>query len=102
MANGWLIGVMVELAGEPIALRHFFAVGHEDRAKAEWKAIDRALLIGPVSASPVGGLEPVHMVSELSAKTIKSLALKPSEVRSLGWRWPRKWMSLESPPQNPA
>ncbi|MEJ0064255.1 MAG: hypothetical protein WDM85_01650 [Caulobacteraceae bacterium] len=102
MASGWLIGVMVELAGEPVALRHFFAVGHEDRAKAEWKAIDRALLIGPVAASPVGGLEPVHMVSELSAKTIKSLALKPSEVRSLGWRWPRKWMTLEPRPQDPA
>ena len=43
MANGWLIGVMVELAGEPVALRHFFAVGQPDRAKAEWKAIDKAL-----------------------------------------------------------
>ena len=52
MAHGWLIGVMVELPGEPIALRHFFAVGHADRAKAEWSAIDQALLIGPVSASP--------------------------------------------------
>jgi uncharacterized membrane protein len=101
MANGWLIGVMVELAGEPVALRHFFAVGHADRAKAEWRAIDSALLIGQVAASPVGGLEPVHAVSELSAKTIKSLALKPSEVRSLGWRWPRKWMSLEPRPQDP-
>ena len=95
MAHGWLIGVMVELPGEPIALRHFFAVGHADRAKAEWSAIDQALLIGPVSASPVAGLEPVHMVSELSATTVSSLALKPSEVRSLGWRWPRRWTSLE-------
>ena len=24
MASGWLIGVMVELADEPAALRHFF------------------------------------------------------------------------------
>ena len=95
MANGWLIGVMVELAGEPVALRHFFAVGHEDRAKAEWRAIDSALLIGAVAASPVAGLEPVHVVSELSPKTIKALALKPSEVRSLGWRWPRRWITLE-------
>ena len=95
MASGWLIGVMVERPGEPVALRHFFAVGHADRAKAEWSAIDQALLIGPVSSSPVGGLEPVHAVSELSAKTIKSLALKPSEVRSLGWRWPRRWTTLE-------
>lgn len=95
MADGWLIGVMVELAGEPVALRHFFAVGHADRAKAEWTAIDRALLIGPVAASPVGGLEPVHMVSALTPKTVKQLGLKPSEVRSLGWRWPRRWTNLE-------
>jgi uncharacterized membrane protein len=96
MANGWLIGVMVELAEEPVALRHFFAVGHEDQAKAEWKAIDGALLIGKVSESPVGGLEPVHTVSELSAKTVGALALKPAEVRSLGWRWPRRWITLEA------
>jgi hypothetical protein len=95
VAGGWLIGVMVELAGEPLALRHFFAVGHDDRAKAEWTAIDSALLIGPVAASPVRGLEPVHMIAELSPRTIKQLGLKPSEVRSLGWRWPRKWTTLE-------
>ena len=52
MANGWLIGVMVELAGEPVALRHFFAVGHADQAKAEWSAIDSALLIGKVFGQP--------------------------------------------------
>jgi uncharacterized membrane protein len=95
MANGWLIGVMVELAGEPVALRHFFAVGHADRAKAEWSAIDQALLIGRVATSPVGGLEPVHAVSELSARTVGALALKPNEVRALGWRRPRKWMTLQ-------
>jgi hypothetical protein len=94
MASGWMIGVMVELAGEPAPLRHFFAVGQEDRAKAEWTAIDEALLIGGVAVSPVGGLEPVHVVSELSAKIVKTLALKPGEVRPLGWRWPRRWMTL--------
>jgi hypothetical protein len=98
MANGWLIGVMVELAGEPVALRHFFAVGHRDQARAEWSAIDQALLIGRVATSPVGGLEPVHAVSELSAKTVAALALKPAEVRPLGWRWPRRWLSLEPRP----
>ncbi len=98
MANGWMIGVMVEVAGEPLALRHFFAVGHQDQAKAEWSAVDQALLIGRVATSPVGGLEPVHAVSELSARTVGQLALKPSEVRALGWRWPRKWMSLEPRP----
>ena len=90
-----MIGVMVEVPDEPVALRHFFAVGFEDQAKAEWRAVDSALLIGKVASSPVGGLEPVHMVSELSPRTIKQLGLKPSEVRSLGWRWPRKWTSLE-------
>jgi hypothetical protein len=95
MAGGWLIGVMVELADEPVALRHFFAVGYEDRAKAEWSAIDSALRIGGVAASPVSGLEPVHVVSELSARTVGLLGLKPSEVRSLGWRWPRRWTTLE-------
>jgi uncharacterized membrane protein len=94
MASGWMIGVMVELAGEPAPLRHFFAVGHEDRAKAEWTAIDKAMLIGGVAASPVGGLEPVHVVSELSAQTVKALALKPGEVRPLGWKWPRRWIRL--------
>ncbi|HWA63234.1 MAG TPA: hypothetical protein VG939_17795 [Caulobacteraceae bacterium] len=96
MADGWLIGVMVELAGEPVALRHFFAVGHEDRAKAEWRAVDSALTLGQVASSPVGGLEPVHAVSVLSPKSVKALALKPGEVRSLGWRWPRRWVSLEA------
>ena len=38
--SGWVIGVMVEVSGEAAPLRHFFAIGHEDRAKAEWTAID--------------------------------------------------------------
>jgi len=97
MAKGWLIGVMVEREGEPVALRHFFAVGHEDRAKAEWTAIDQALLIGQVAVSPVGGLEPVHAVGELPAKTIAVQGLKPGEVRPLGQRWPRRWITVERP-----
>jgi hypothetical protein len=99
MATGWMIGVMVELAGESAPLRHFFAVGFEDRAKAEWRAVDQALLIGQVAGSPVGGLEPVHAVSALTPHTISQLALKPGEVRSLGWRWPRKWVTLEPDPR---
>jgi len=94
MANGWLIGVMVEVADEPTALRHFFAVGHEDRAKAEWRAVDTALTLGKVAVSPVARLEPVHAVSELTAKSVKSMALRDGEVRSLGWRWPRRWITL--------
>jgi hypothetical protein len=98
MTKGWLIGVMVELEGEPLAPRHYFAVGYEDRAKAEWKAIDQALLIGRVAVSPVGGLEPVHAVGELPPKTISIQALKPGEVRSLGRQAPRRWM----PPAEPS
>ena len=94
MATGWLIGVMVELADEPRPLRHFFAVGHEDRARAEWKAIDRALLIGKVATSPISSLEPVHAVSQLPADAVTKLALKPGEVRSLGRKWPRRWIQL--------
>jgi hypothetical protein len=52
------------------------------------------LLIGQVAVSPVGGLEPVHAVGELSAKTIAVQALKPDEVRLLGPRLPRRWISL--------
>ncbi len=94
MAKGWLIGIMVEVEDEPIALRHFFAVGHDDRAKAEWTAIDEALLIGQVAMSPVGGLEPVQAIGELSAKTVALQGLKPGEVRALGRRPPRRWMPV--------
>jgi hypothetical protein len=93
--KGWLIGVMVELAGEPVPVRHFFAMGFEDRAQAEWRAIDAALVIGPVAASPVQGLEPVHAVNALAPRTVNSQALKAGEVRALGRRWPRRWSPVE-------
>ena len=93
MANGWMIGVMVELPGEPKPLRHFFAVGHDDRAKAEWTAVDKAMLIGRIAVSPVGGFEPVHAISELSPRAVKLFALRPGEVRPLGWKQPRKWIA---------
>ncbi len=86
---------MVELADEPVPLRHFFAVAHEDRAQAEWRAIDAAQLIGPVAMSPVQGLEPVHAVNVLAARTVRSQALRAGEVRPLGRQWPRKWLPLE-------
>jgi hypothetical protein len=92
VAAGWLIGVMVELAGEPLALRHFYAIGQEDRAKAEWKAIDAAMLIGGIATSPVGGLEPVQTLGELTAHQMKSLGLALGQVRPLGQRWPRRWL----------
>jgi hypothetical protein len=95
MAKGWMIGVMVELADEPAPVRHFFAVGQEDRAAAEWKAIDAALKLGAVAASPVGGLEPVHALGELTARTLAAQALRPGEVRALGRRPPRLWATVE-------
>jgi DhnA family fructose-bisphosphate aldolase class Ia len=88
-----MIGVMVTPDGEPAPLRHFFAVGHEDRAKAEWTAIDHALKIGPVAESPVQGLEPVHVVTELTPAKVKAMALRPGQVRAFGWKWPRRWVS---------
>lgn len=92
--TGWMIGVMVELPGEPAPVQHFFAVGHEDRAKSEWKAVDQALLIGRIATSPVRGLEPVHAVSALAARTVQFFALKPGEVRPLGPKLSRRWASL--------
>jgi len=97
MARGWLIGVMVELADEPVPVRHFFAVGLDERAAAEWRAIDGALRLGPVAASPVGGLEPVHALGELTPRSIDIHGLRPGEVRALGRRSPRLWPTLERP-----
>ena len=95
MPKGWLIGVMVELPDEAAPLRHFFAVGQDDRAVAEWKAVDGALKLGPVAPSPVAGLEPVHAIGELSAKTIHLQGLRSGEVRALGRKAPRMWGTLE-------
>jgi len=94
---GWVIGVMVELPGESTAVRHFFAIGRPDRAQAEWAAVDRALLLGRVASSPVGGLEPVHAVAALSGQKMIALGLAASQVRDLGWRWPRRWVTGPSP-----
>ena len=99
MAKGWLIGVMVELDDEPAPVRHFFAAGLEDRAAAEWKSIDGALRLGPVASSPVGGLEPVHSLGELTARTIEAQGLRPGEIRPLGRRAPRQWATVERPTQ---
>ncbi len=92
MSGGWVIGVMLEMAGQP-AVRHYFAVGHDDRAKAEWTAVDWALREGSVAASPVGGLEPVAALRRIPPQRMAGLGLKPGEVRALGWRHPRRWLS---------
>ncbi len=96
MAKAWLIAVMVETAGQAEPQRQFFAVGHDDRARAEWKAIDRAMLMGPIATSPVGGLEPVQAICAILGTTVSHQALLPGEVRPLGPRWPRRWVSSQT------
>lgn len=90
--SGWVIGVMVEVSDEAAPVRHFFAIGHEDRAKAEWTAIDAASLIGGIASSPVKGMEPVQTLGELSAARMKKRGLLDREVRQLGRAWPRDWL----------
>ncbi len=92
MTTGWMIGVMVEAAGERAPVRHFFAVAHQDRAKAEWSAVDQAMLLGAIAASPVGGLEPVQAIAPLSADMMRAQCLAGGQVRALGPKWPRRWI----------
>jgi len=93
MAGGWLIGVLVEVAGEPKPLRHYFAVGHEDQGKSEWTAVDWAGRTGRIASSPMGGQEPVEAIRPLTSSKMKTLGLAPGEVRELGWRHPRRWLT---------
>ena len=92
MAGGWLIGVLLEIAGEPAPLRHYFAVGHEDQAKSEWTAVDYAGRAGRVASSPVGGQEPVEAIRALTPARMKTMGLAQGQVRELGWRHPRRWL----------
>jgi len=64
--GGWLIGVLVEIAGEPKPLLHYFAVGHLDQGKCEWTAVDLASQAGRIASSPVGGQEPVEVIRPLT------------------------------------
>lgn len=89
---GWVIGVMLQPPGETMQ-RHYYAVGHADRAKAEWTALDRAVAAGEVAASPVAGAEPVEALRPLTRPRMAMLGLAPGEVRELGWRYPRRWLS---------
>ena len=90
--TGWVIGVMVELAGEPAPLRHYYAIGFEDRAKAEWTALDAAMTLGAITSSPFKGQEPVQTLGQLTPARMKRLGLLAREVRALGRAWPRKWL----------
>jgi hypothetical protein len=90
---GWVVGVMVEVAGEPVPLRHYFAVGEDERSKAEWVAVDHALPLGAVCSSPVGHLEPVEALRHLPPVKMKKLGLGQGQVRALGSNLPRRWLS---------
>ncbi len=94
MAGGWLIGVLVQVPGEPQPLVHYFAVGHEDQGKCEWTDVDHARTAGRIAESPVRGQEPVEALRPLTAAKMKSLGLAPGEVRELGWRHPRRWLTV--------
>lgn len=88
----WMVGVMLELPEEALPVRHFFAVGHEDQARAEWAAVDEALVLGAVAMSPIGGIEPVQAFARLSPKVVKRMGLAQGRVRPLGRLWPRRWL----------
>ena len=89
----WMVGVMLELPEEPSPVRHFYAVGHEDRSRAEWAAIDEAIALGAVATSPFGGIEPVEAFARLSPRIVKRMGLHPGRVRPLGRLWPRRWLA---------
>ncbi|HEY3949213.1 hypothetical protein [Phenylobacterium sp.] len=93
MAGGWLIAVMVQPPGEPRPLRHYFAVGHEDQGKCEWTAVDWAGRAGRVAESPIEGQEPVAAIRALTPMKMRILGLAAGEVRELGWRHPRRWLT---------
>jgi len=90
--GGWMIGVMVKIAGDDAPARQFYAVAKEDLALAEWAAVDLALAAGEVAASPVAGVEPVQAVGRLSAAVIAGAGMAQGQTRELGRRWPRRWL----------
>ena len=93
VTTGWLVGVMLEVEGEPAPLRHYYAVGHADQGRAEWTAVDRAIMSGKVATSPIGGVEPVQALKALGAWRMKVLGLALGEVRELGPSHPRRWLA---------
>jgi hypothetical protein len=90
--RGWLIGILVRLPGETEPVRHFWAVAVADRAKAEWAAADRAMLLGDIASSPWRGTEPVEAIKALTPHAFDWSGLKDGEVRALGTKQPRRWL----------
>jgi hypothetical protein len=92
IVQGWVVGVMVEIAGERLPVRHYFAVGKADRAQAEWAAVDLAMQAGSIASSPSAGREPVEALREVVAYKMRELGLKSGEARALGDKFPRRWL----------
>jgi hypothetical protein len=90
--QGWLIGVLVRVPGEAEPQRHYYAVGLADRARAEWAAADRAMLIGDIASSPFRGTEPVDAMKALTPYAFDWSGLKAGEVKPLGTKHPRRWL----------
>ena len=90
---GWLVGVLVRLPGESETVRQFYAVGLADRARAEWAAADLAMLTGDIASSPWRGIEPVEAIKALKPDAFDWSGLKDGEVRALGTKQPRRWLS---------
>lgn len=93
MNDGWVIGVLVQIPGEPAPLRHYFAVAHQDQGKCEWTAVDYAGRAGIVASSPRQGQEPVEAIRPLTLAKMKTFGLTHGQVRELGWRYPRRWLT---------
>ena len=89
--------MLIEVEDEPSPQRRFFVVAQADRARAEWSAIDCAMLEGPVAASPAGGLEPVEAIQPLAASVLRSAGVAPGAAKALGARWPRRWITAAAP-----
>ncbi|HEY4030470.1 MAG TPA: hypothetical protein VGM25_09020 [Caulobacteraceae bacterium] len=90
---GWLVGVLVRMPGENEPVRQYWAVALADRAKAEWAAADRAMLIGDIASSPWRGTEPVEAIKALTPHAFDWSGLKNGEVKALGTKQPRRWLS---------
>jgi hypothetical protein len=90
---GWIVGVLATPEGEDAPARFYFAVGKPDQQRAEWAAVDHALRLGPVAMSPVRGEEPVLAITPVAVARARALGLADGEVRDLGRRLPRRWLS---------
>ena len=57
---GWLIGVLVRLPDQAQPVRHFWAVGMADRARAEWAAAKLASATAHIQRRRASAAVPIH------------------------------------------